>query len=158
MKFYVTATAFTQAINSISKATSKSNSNPLLECVYLKAEDHNLTLRASNLEIIAEKNISIKGEVNGSVLLKASVFTKLVNTFSKSAENLIIEKDGNILKVSCAEDVFELDVLNEDSFPNLPSGLSSSESSKFLEISKTLFIESIRAVSFAASTSEINQK
>ncbi len=155
MKFYVTAEAFTQAINSISKATSKSNSNPLLECIYLKSEDHSLTLRASNLEIIAEKNIPIKGEMNGSVLLKASVFTKLVNTFSKSAENLIIEKEGNILKVSCAEDIFELDVLNEDSFPNLPSGLSNTENNKFLEISKNLFIESIRAVSFAASTSEI---
>jgi DNA polymerase-3 subunit beta len=155
MKFYVTATAFTQAINSISKATSKSNSNPLLECIYIKAEEHSLTLRASNLEIIAEKNIPIKGEMNGSALLKASVFTKLINTFSKSAENLIIEKEGNVLRVSCADDIFELDILNEDSFPNLPSGLEGSENNKFLEISKTVFIDSIRSVSFAASTSEI---
>ena len=155
MKFYVTATAFTQAINSISKATNKSSSNPLLECIYIKAEEHSLVLRASNLEIIAEKNISIKGEMNGSALLKASVFTKLINTFSKSAENLTIEKEGNVLRVSCGDDIFELDILNEDSFPKLPSGLDGSENNKFLEISKTVFIDSIRAVSFAASTSEI---
>lgn len=155
MKFYVTATAFTQAINSISKATNKSSSNPLLECIYIKAEEHSLVLRASNLEIIAEKNISIKGEMNGSALLKASVFTKLINTFSKSAENLTVEKDRNVLRVSCGDDIFELDILNEDSFPKLPSGLDGSENNKFLEISKTVFIDSIRAVSFAASTSEI---
>lgn len=155
MKFYVTATAFTQAINSISKATNKSSSNPLLECIYIKAEEHSLVLRASNLEIIAEKNISIKGEMNGSALLKASVFTKLINTFSKSAENLTIEKERNVLRVSCGDDIFELDILNEDSFPKLPSGLDGSENNKFLEISKTVFIDSIRAVSFAASTSEI---
>jgi DNA polymerase-3 subunit beta len=155
MKFYVTATSFTQAINSISKATNKSSSNPLLECIYIKAEEHSLVLRASNLEIIAEKNISIKGEMNGSALLKASVFTKLINTFSKSAENLTIEKDGNVLRVSCGDDIFELDILNEDSFPKLPSGLDGSENNKFLEVSKTVFIDSIRAVSFAASTSEI---
>jgi len=155
MKFQVVAKTFTEAINSVAKATSKSNSNPLLECIYIKTDDHSLILRASNLEIFIEKNISIKGEVNGSALLKSSVFTRLINTFTKSAENLTVEKEGNFLRVSCGDDVFDLEILNEESFPNLPSSITAQESNKFLQIDKKTFIDSVRSVSFSSSTSEI---
>lgn len=155
MKFHISSKSFTEAVNSISKATNKSNSNPLLECIYITAEDHTLTLRASNLEIVAEKSIPIKGEINGKVLVKASVFSKLLNTFSKSAENLTIEKDGNVLNISCSEDTFQIDVLNEDHFPNLPNTTTNTNKNKTLEINKETLIENIRTVSFASATSEI---
>ena len=61
MKFESTTIHFYNAVQQVSRARSKSMLNPLLQCISLEVEDFTLIVRATNLEIICEKNISVKG-------------------------------------------------------------------------------------------------
>lgn len=153
MKFKVNSDSLNQKIREASKIAIKNNFNPLFECIYIKTEDHNLILKATNMEIFFETMIPIKTELNGEFYIKASVINRPLESFSKNSEILEIEKKDNCLEIKNQKGdvlIFEL-YNNEDSgFLNLPK-----PSKTGIEIDKNAFIESIRSVAFCAAKTEI---
>lgn len=152
MKFICLSKELSDSISSLSRIAVKNNNNPLLEQIFLKVEDHNLILRATNLELVVEKNLSIKGEINGSVLVKASIFSKVISNLSKNNQNITIEKVNNSLVISTQEkeNELEIDIIEENSFPNLPQSQST-----LVNLSKNEFILSLKSVAFCSAMSDI---
>lgn len=150
MKFKCDAKELARSINSLSRISNKSSDNSPMSSIFLKVEDHNLVIRSTNLEIVIEKNIPIKGEINGSVLINASLISKIISNFAKEVNFFDVEKENNTLKISSEENSIEFQVLEENDYPTIPT------SQKMVSvINKNVFSSLIKSVSFCAATSEI---
>lgn len=150
MKFTCQASEIKEKIQSLAKVSQKTGLDPIFECVYIQNEDHNLTLRSANTEIIAEQNIPIKGEINGSCLVNASLLSKVLSNIAKSSDVITFEKIDNTLRIQNNKNHTDIDLYNESMFPKIQNG-----GEKIFSISKDLFIEVVRSVAFCAATTEI---
>ena len=154
MKFITSAELFIKKINIANITASKDNFNPLLNCVYLKTEENILIIKSTNLEIFYEGNISIKTEINGEVYIKTNTLSKIINIFSKNLQNILIEKIDNVLRISDSENTnnfIDLEIFNNESdFISMPQ-----TKNKGIEIDSSTFIESVKAVNFCVSKTEI---
>lgn len=150
MKFTVGAQALIEAVSTVSRVNTKSVTNPIYEQIFLKVENHTLILRATNLEVIIEKNIPIKADINGSIIIKSYLFLKIISNISKNSESISLEKNGNILTIQVGENISEIEILEEDSFPSLPLPINT-----ITTINSKVFLDLLRSVSFCAATSDI---
>jgi DNA polymerase-3 subunit beta len=150
MKFKCDSKELSKAINSLSRISNKTGDNTPLSSIFLKVEDHNLIVRATNLEIIIEKNIPIKGEMNGSVLINAALISKIISNFAKDSDFFEVEKINNTLQINSGENSIDFQILEETDFPTVPT------SQKLIAVmNKNVFSTLIKSVSFCAATSEI---
>lgn len=151
MKLKTLSSEFIKNVTLISKVITKSNINPLFECVFLKLENNTLIIRGTNLEVVAEANISVKGEISGQVMLKPEILVKVLNSISNSTLNLNIELNGNSLIISDDnQNEYEFDIFGIDEIPKLPTDLNNS-----IEIKKEQFTNLLKSVIFCASKSDI---
>ncbi len=150
MKFKTINKDLLKSLNYMSKIAVKNNINPIFECVFIKVEDHNLILRATNLEIIIEKSINIKGILNGQVLIKVGILQKILQNIDPS-DTLDIELEGNILKIISNKNEFEFEILSaSEDLPNVPDGVE-----ELFNIKSYNFSNNIKSVIFCASKSDI---
>lgn len=149
MRLKVINNDFLKALETVSRVAIKNNINPVFECVFLKLDEHKLIVRATNLEVIIEKNINVKGEINGQVLLKVSTIIKILHNLD-SGISLDIEKNGNSLSIKTDNDDFVFDIQSEEDLPNIPK-----EESLILDIKKETFSNLIKSVIFCAAKSDI---
>lgn len=102
---------FKKALKEVEKLSSKTL-NPILDNVYLMAEENKLTLRKDNCDI--QLNISVDAdteEVGNTILLKST--SKLLKNIKKNSEMVI---DDNIIKLESKEIKFaEI----EDEYPDI---------------------------------------
>lgn len=153
MKFKVNTETLIKKLSEANKVVIKNNFNPLFECVYLKTEDHNLIIKATNMEIFYETSIPIKTELNGEVYIKSSIVNRTLESFSKGSESLELEKKDNILEIKNQKgNILTFDLFNneDNNFLNLPK-----HSKIGIEIDKTVFTDSVRSVAFCAAKTEI---
>ena len=150
MKFTVLTKTLIDAVNTVSRVNTKSVTNPIYEQIFLKVENHTLILRATNLEVIIEKNIPIKADINGSIIVKSHIFSKIITNISKNSESISLEKNGNILTIQVGENISEIEILEEESFPGLPIAINT-----ITTINSKTFLDLLRSVSFCAASSDI---
>jgi DNA polymerase-3 subunit beta len=150
MKFTCQASEIKEKIQTLARVSQKTGLDPIFECIYIQNEDHNLTLRAANTEIIAEQNTPIKGEINGSCLVNATLLSKVLLNISKSSDVVTFEKVDNVLRIQNNKNHTDIDLYNESMFPKIQNG-----GDKILSIQKDILINIIKSVAFCAATTEI---
>lgn len=150
MKFEINSIKLFKIINQVGKARNKGTLNSYLNNIYIKSEDNNLIMRATNLELTCEKSVSMKGVVNGECLINGEVLVKISNYFSSIDTNIVCELIDEIFTISYLKNKIQLKTTKLEDFPNIP------QSGKYLtSIKLKTYIDLIRSVSFCASTSEI---
>ncbi len=150
MKFECKSRNLINTINQISRARSKSLSQEYLQDIYLQLEEHQLTLRATNLEIFCEKSISVKGIQNGKCVLKGETLIKITNFLQKEEINLICELNENIFIIKSEKENIEIKTIPFEDFPALPQ-----QGESVGEIKTENLISLIKSVSFCCATTEI---
>lgn len=150
MRFTCQASEIKEKIQTLARVSLKTGLDPIFECIYIQNEDHNLTLRTANTEIVAEQNIPIKGEVNGSCLVNANLLSKVLSNIAKSSDIVTFEKIDNVLRIQNLKNHTDIDLYNESLFPKIQNG-----GTKIIGIQKDIFVELIRSVAFCAATTEI---
>lgn len=150
MKFEINSIKLFKIINQVSKARNKGSLNSYLNNIYIKSEENNLTMRATNLEITCEKSIPMKGVVNGECLINGDVLTKVSNYFSNIDTNIICELVDDILVIEYQKNKIQLKTTKLEDFPKIPK-----TGNYLTNIKLKTYIDLIRSVSFCASTSEI---
>ena len=151
MKLKTLASEFIKNITLISKVITKSNINPIFEGIFLKLENNTLIIRGTNLEVLAEANMSVKGEINGQIMLRPETFVKLLGSIGNSTLNLNIELNDNVLVLTDDnENSYEFEIFGKDEIPKLPTDLSNS-----IEIKKEQLISLIKSVIFCSAKSDI---
>lgn len=150
MKFECKAEIFIQAVQQVSRARSKAQSQQSLQDIHLEVINHLLTLRATNLELFCEKSISIKGLVNGVCLLQGETLLRIISTFNSKDITLTCEIIDGIFTITTEKGVIEIKTSVYEDFPTLPS-----QGEQIGSIKKESIDILLREVSFCAATTDI---
>lgn len=150
MKFECKGEVFIKAVQQVSRARSKQQSQNYLQDIHLELDTHILTLRATNLELFCEKSLPVKGLTNGSCLLQGETLLRIISTFQSHDITLTCEVHEGVFSITTEKGIIEIKTTTYEDFPTLPKqGLNIGTLTK--ENINTL----LREVSFCAATTEI---
>lgn len=150
MKFECKGEVFIKAVEQVSRARSKTQSQQSLLDIHLEVINHLLTLRATNLELFCEKSIPIKGLVNGACLLQGETLLRIISTFNSKDITLICEIIEGVFTITTEKGVIEIKTTPYEDFPTLPpqGDLIGSLPKESIDIL-------LREVSFCSATTDI---
>lgn len=150
MKFECKGEVFIKAVQQVSRARSKVQSQNCLQDIHLELDTHLLTLRATNLELFCEKSIPVKGLVNGSCLLQGETLLRIISTFQSRDITLVCEIIDGVFSITTEKGVIEIKTTPYEDFPTLPKqGVSLGS------LSREKIDMLLREVSFCSATTEI---
>lgn len=138
------------AISRIQKVSTKNISLPILENVLITSGDNTLVLRTTNLHVGVEITVPVKVIEKGEALVKLEVFNAIINNLGNE-EVVIFEVIDNTLKITTGKSEMSINLFPVDDFPTLPK----KENEVEIKLPLPLFLDGIRSVIYAASTSDI---
>jgi DNA polymerase-3 subunit beta len=150
MKFECKGDVFIKAIQQVSRARSKVQSQNYLQDIHLEVDKHLLTLRSTNLELFCEKSIPVKGLTNGSCLLQGETLLRIISTFQSYDINLTCEVHEGVFSINTEKGVIEIKTTPYEDFPTLPK-----QGTVIGNIPKEILNTLLKEVSFCAATTEI---
>lgn len=150
MKFECKGDVFIKAVQQVSRARSKVQSQNSLQDVHLEVNNHLLSLRATNLELFCEKSIPVKGVVNGACLLQGETLLRIISTFTAKDVTFTCEVVGGVFGITTEKGVIEIKTTPYEDFPTLPP---SGETVGTLP--KESVITLFREVAFCSATTDI---
>ena len=150
MKFECKGEVFIKAVQQVSRARSKTQSQQSLQDIHLEISNHLLTLRATNLELFCEKSIPVKGIINGACLLQGETLLRIISTFSSKDITLTCELIEGVFTITTEKGIIEIKTTPYEDFPKLPIQGDQIGSLPQIDISTLL-----RSVSFCSATTDI---
>jgi DNA polymerase III subunit beta len=138
-----------KALNIVDKAVSAKSAQPILEGIYISAQNNEIILKATNLVLSIETKLF--GEVieTGNVVVGARVFHEIISKYSSGMIDFKLE-DGNMLKISNHHSKAFLNVMEATDFPNIPIVKEENE----ITIEEITLKKMINATIFSAAISE----
>jgi DNA polymerase-3 subunit beta len=94
MKFACTQENLIQGLTIVSHITGKSLNLPILGNVLLKAENGNLKLSATNLELAVSTSIRGKSEMDGEYTVPAKLFMDFVSLLPQGKVDVELVEEG----------------------------------------------------------------
>jgi DNA polymerase-3 subunit beta len=150
MKFECKGGSLVTAVQQVAKARSRQSGQNYLQDIHLHLDTHQLTLRATNLELFCEKSIAVKGIQNGSCILQGDTLVKIISFIQKKDTTFTCELEGGVFSITSDKEVIEIKTTPYEDFPTLPS-----QGDNLGDLSKDLLISLLKDVSFCAATTEI---
>ena len=118
MRFDVSKTTLQDAIAIVSKATASGSTLPILTGILLKAEEGELTLQATDLDVSLRHTVAANVREPGSTVVSGKILANLVKTLRGSTVSF--DSDHNSIQVKCGNSRFNLNTLNPVDFPEFP--------------------------------------
>jgi len=118
MKVVINQELLASTLSAVNKAVSTRSVNPLLTHVKLVAEPDNLTVTGTDGEFTVRRNVAISGAEAGRTLAPAKLLFELVNRLPK--KDITLELTDNQMNVSVGRSSYDLTVMWDDSYPELP--------------------------------------
>ncbi len=150
MKFECKGEVFIKAVQQVSRARSKVQSQNFLQDIHLEVNDHLLSLRATNLELFCEKSIPVKGVVNGACLLQGETLLRIISTFNAKDVTLTCELVNGVFTITTEKGVIEIKTTPYEDFPMLPT-----QGEQLGSLPKESIDMLLREVSFCSATTDI---
>lgn len=157
MKFNISKSYFTNAINDVSRAVSAKPVIPILVGIKMELREDGLLLTASDTDISIQRFIPvehgdeaiIRWERLGSVVVPAKFFTDIVRKLPESNVDISVG-DHWTTEIRSGKSMFQLNGLDPEEFPRLPQ-LSEE---KVFSLTNSLLRSMIRQTVFAVATTE----
>lgn len=150
MKLIILKNHLKAGFDSVGRATSSNLNLPVLGSVLIKAQNNQIKLSATNLEIAITKTISGKIIEDGSIAVPYSTISNIINNTTSERINLetknnviIIKTDNYEAKIACA---------SETDFPIVPKV---EEGNEFLELRGSALKDCLDKVIIAAGLSDL---
>lgn len=150
MKITITREHLLDPVVLVDKMSGKNLSQPVLQCILLKASGDTLTVQATNLEVGIRASVPVAVEEDGEVVLMGSVLSGILQTLP-SGSSVTLETKGGLLEVTGANSVARVATQDVNEFPELPK----LEDAKTVVLSAKDLKEAITNVVFCASASTI---
>ena len=150
MKFECKGEVFIKAVQQVSRARSKTQSQQFLQDIHLEISSHLLTLRATNLELFCEKSIPVKGIINGACLLQGETLLRIISTFNSKDITLTCELIDKVFTITTEKGVIEIKTTPYEDFPTLPPS-----GEQLGSLPQTVISGLLRDVSFCSATTDI---
>lgn len=139
-----------ETITAVSKAVSSHSNLPVLEGIYIKAdEDGKVTLVANDMEMGIEAKIDAEVKESGQTVINARMFSNIVKNLPEDSIYISLN-DKNMCTIKSGHSKFEIMGMNPMDFPELPSV----DPDYSISISKKSLKEMITKTIFCASSSE----
>jgi DNA polymerase III subunit beta len=119
MKLICTQENFKKAIYSTERVIGKQATLPILENILLETEKGMLKVSATNLEIGVFLSIGAKIEKDGKITVPARLISSFINNLP-SGENIQIEAEDQLLKISSGNYKANIKGLSAQDFPIIP--------------------------------------
>lgn len=137
-------------IAQIEKVSGKNLSLPILGSICIETTESGLVFKATNLNIGAEIHVPAKVIIQGSVAVQAVLLAQICNGLTGDIP-VILEVENENLFIQTKNSKMTLKSLNTEDFPTLPK----IDSEEVFEVPSEVIVTGIKAVSFAAATSDI---
>jgi DNA polymerase-3 subunit beta len=138
-----------KALGVVEKFIGKKDALAVLSCVVIEATKNKVVLKATNLESGCEVLVPAKVVEEGVVAVPGSNLSSVIRNLRGDHVSLRKTKEG-MLVIETPSGTLSMKTLSPEEFPHIPKNNTTP-----IEISRTQFIESVHAVSSAASTSLI---
>lgn len=116
MKFTCRGLELADAVLKVVKASAVRTTNPILECVKLTAEDDNLTLMCSDLELTIIKKIKADVKVEGEAVIPAKFFSEFARKISTEQITFTM-RENNVMEVLYGDNTGIIQCQNAEEFP-----------------------------------------
>lgn len=150
MKLEVNKDKLLKAISRADKITGKNTSLSVLSCIVLETKESKLEIKSTNLELGISLLIPAKVMKEGIVAIPANIFVSYINNLGTD-ENLVLEKNDNILMVTGKKSETKINTLPTEDFPPIPKV----GDEKSCKIASTELVGGLKSVWYAASLSSM---
>lgn len=148
MKITLDQKEFLEKLELTAKVSTKHVTLPVLQCVLLTANNGQLTIRATNLEIAIEATMKAKVEEEGVVAVPAGILLQTTVLGGQKEVSFRVEDNSLVVDGSGSETFIK--TIPHEEFPSIPK-----IEGKGQTLSNHLFSLGIRSAAFAASLSSI---
>jgi len=118
MRLVISQELLSAVLSSVGKAVATRNINPVLNHVRLVVEADSLTVTATDGDFTIRRAVAIAGATAGRTLAPARLLSDLVNRLPKKEIELALH--GNQLHISVGRSTYDLTVMGDENFPELP--------------------------------------
>lgn len=137
------------ALQKADRVTSKNPTLAVLSSVVIGAEDNQIVVKATNLEVGVEITLGAKVSTGGVCAINASILASFLANIPHE-KNVTLELDEGVLKAFCGSQRALVKTVPYEDFPVIPSSLESS-----LELPIEDFTKGLLSVWYSASVSSI---
>jgi DNA polymerase-3 subunit beta len=119
MKLTIQQESLSKALNIVSRVASARTTLPILNNILLRAENNQLQLTATNLEIFIIHTINCQVKKDGVLTIPANLLTEFISNLPKT--NIDIESVDNKMKIKAGNYNSTINTTPNDDFPNIPN-------------------------------------
>lgn len=145
MKFNVLQQDIYPSLQSVARSSGARSSLPVLDNIFLSADENSLKLAATNLEIGVIKKIPVNVLEKGEITIPAKILTEAISSLQGQVE---FESNGEILKIKSGKFNASINGISAEEFPSIPL---SDETG--IEFEKEVFLNCAQVL-FAAAVDE----
>lgn len=119
MEFHVIREELLGELTLMMGVIEKKNTMPILANVFIKAENNELLLQATDLEVGIISRCSAQVVENGEFTVNAKQLSDMLNSFSDSQVSFSLS-EGTMLSLNCGFAEFSIETMSTQDFPTIP--------------------------------------
>ena len=140
---------FLEGISIVQKAITGKSTMPILEGIYIKANNSGLTLIGSDMDVSIQTVVDADIIEEGSIVIDAKIFGEIIRKLPNST--IKIETiENQLIKITCEKSVFDVVYMNTTEYPELPQ---INENLK-ISVNQNILKNMIKGTSFAIAQDE----
>lgn len=148
MHFQINRDTFYKALSKVQGIVEKKHTIPVLANVLIEAEDENIVVTATDLEVGLKSKFKADIQEKGKVTISAKKLFEIIKELPE--ENIDFKTKENFwVEINCVNSIFNLVGLSPDEFPKFPS-----IGDKSNKINKETILEMIDKTIFSVSNDE----
>ncbi|MBE5956798.1 MAG: DNA polymerase III subunit beta [Lachnospiraceae bacterium] len=152
MKFICRQDQLMIGVNTVLKAVSTKSTLPILECILIEAQNHQIKLTANDMELGIETIIDGDILEEGKIAVEAKLFSEIIRKLPNNDVTVDVA-DNYQMKITCEKAKFNIMGKPGDDFSYLPV----IEKEKTIRLSQFTLKELIRQTIFSISDNENNK-
>lgn len=149
MKLIIDQKKLSQSIGIVQKGISSKTTLPILNGIYLKAEDNILTLTGTDLEIGIETKIDAEVLTEGNIVVTSRIFGDIIKKLPDLPVEIDVDEKQNI-NIKCGRSKFNIQGQTSEEYPRL----AEIDKEKSFHMPKDLLKNMIRQTIFATAQDE----
>ena len=120
MKLKVNSSDLSKALSHLQGVVELRHTLPILSNVIIKAEDTQLKLSSTNLDILCSEQISANIDINGEISVPAITLHEIVKKLPQGSDiDISMDENGNSINIKSGRSRFNLSTLPTDDFPDI---------------------------------------
>ena len=136
-------------INTVQKAISGRTPLPILEGIYFKAENNQITLMGTDGEISIQSTVAAKVIEEGEIVLGSRLFGDIIRKLPSATIYLTLTEHN--LNIRCQQSKFNIMGQSTQEFPQMPEINDPVK----IQLARESLVDSLRSTSFAVSLDDL---